>query len=129
MLFVAMATNPGDVLGIDAMTKATVFDYAALNTSTPLNKPAGVAVGSGALERDLFVCCGDGTVWQIDRGDATATLIASGGSHGRAARCSINQGLLLAQTDRIMRRTAPAASGFGYNSPYNFTAVAMGAGQ
>jgi hypothetical protein len=124
MLFVAMATNPGDVLGIDVVTKATVFDYAALNTTSPLNKPAGVAIGSGDLERDLFVCCGDGTVWQIDRGDATATLIASGGSHGRAARCSINQSLLLAQTDRIMRLTAPAASGFGYNSPYNLTAVA-----
>ena len=129
MLFIAMDTSPGDVLGIDATTKTTVFHYATLSTTSPLNQPAGVAIGSGTLERDLFVCCGDGTVWQIDRGDATATLIASGGSHGRAARCSINQGLLLAQTDRIMRRTAPAASGFGYNSPYNFTAVAMGAGQ
>jgi hypothetical protein len=31
MLFVTMATNPGDVLGIDVMTKATIFDYATLS--------------------------------------------------------------------------------------------------
>jgi DNA-binding beta-propeller fold protein YncE len=77
MLFVTMDTNPGDILGIDATTKTTIFDYATLNTSSPLNKPTGVAVGSGSLERDLFVTCEDGTVWQIDRGDATATMIAS----------------------------------------------------
>jgi hypothetical protein len=127
MLFVAMDTNPGNILGIDATTKEVIFDYASSNPTTPLNKPAGIAVGSGDQERLLYVSCEDGTLWTIDRGDATATKIASGGSRGRAARASINGSLLLAQTYRIMRLTAPAGSGFGYQSPYDLTAVATGA--
>ncbi len=107
-VYVASQNN---ILGYDLSSHAQVFTHA-------LNLVDGTAVGTGALSGYIFGNTNDGNVYQVDLFSGAETLIASGGSRGDFVGVDTNNGsLLISQTDRMVRLTAPAGSSFGADTP------------
>src|SRR5262249_44638607 len=73
----------------------------------------GSALGSGVLAGNLFVNTNGGTVVEVNLTTLAQTLIASGGSRGDFVTADpLDGSLLLTQTDRVLRLTAPPGGGF-----------------
>jgi len=96
----------GNIYAFDTSTKAKTLVASGLNLAD------GISLGYGSIANKLFVNCGTGNVYQIDIVNNNAvTLIASGGSRGDFVVPDANGTLLLTQTDRILRLTAPPPGG------------------
>jgi hypothetical protein len=76
-------------------------------------RPDGTALGTGSLAGNIFANTNGGRVVEINLATLEQTLIATGGSRGDFVSVDPNGTLLLTQTDRIERLTAPQGSGFG----------------
>lgn len=94
------------VLGYDTTTKSQVFD-----SGTIPGVPDGIAIGSGSIAGNMFVNTNGGSIYEINLTSGIQTLIASGGSRGDFVTPDPNGTLLLTQTDRILRLTAPPPGG------------------
>src|SRR5262249_30262419 len=82
--------------------------------------PDGIALGTGILAGNLFVNTHAGTLLELNLATDALTTIAEGGSRGDFAIADPNDGsLLLTQTDRVLRLTAPPGGGFGFGAPPN----------
>lgn len=98
----------GHILGFDTATKAQVFDSGYISGGVD-----GTALGSGSLTGNLFVNTNDGHLIQINMTTLAQTVIIEGGSRGDFVTVDSNNGsLLVTQTDRVLRLTAPAGSSF-----------------
>jgi hypothetical protein len=85
---------------------------------TPIAGSDGTALGTGSLDGNIFANTNFGQVIEISLAPPhTQTLIASGGSRGDFVTVDPNGTLLLTQTDRILRLTAPRGGGFGGATP------------
>jgi hypothetical protein len=102
------ATNR--VLGFDLQTGAVVF------SSGPIaGHLDGITIGTGNLAGDLFITTHDGTLVELNLATGLETLIATGGSRGDFVTADPNNSsLLLTQSDRVLRLTAPPGGGFGF---------------
>jgi DNA-binding beta-propeller fold protein YncE len=102
--------NNANVVGYDMATGQVVFN------SDPIPGADGVALGYGTLGGLLFANTNDadpGHIWEVTMATGVATLVATGGSRGDFVTVDPNDGsLLLTQTDRIVRLTAPQGGGF-----------------
>lgn len=94
------------VLGYDTTTKSQVFDSGYIS-----DVPDGIAIGSGSIAGNMFINTNGGNVYEINLTSKVQTLIASGGSRGDFVTPDPNGTLLLTQTDRILRLTAPPPNG------------------
>lgn len=101
--------GPGNrVQGFNIGTKAVVFDSGTISGG-----PDGIALGAGSLAGNLFVNTNAGTLVEVNLATTTQSVIASGGSRGDFVTVDPNNGtLLVSQSDRLMRLTAPSGSGF-----------------
>jgi hypothetical protein len=113
----------GHILGFNIATTSQVYDSGALSGG-----PDGAAVGSGSLAGNIFVNTNDGHVIEVNLTTNVATTIAQSGSRGDFVKVDPNGSLLLTQTDRIMRLTAPAGGGFGTVPEPGSIAMFSGAG-
>lgn len=96
----------GSIYAFSTSTKAKTLVASGLSLAD------GISLGYGSIANKLFVNCGTGKVYQIDLANNSAvTLIASGGSRGDFVVPDPNGTLLLTQTDKILRLTAPPPGG------------------
>jgi hypothetical protein len=103
------------VLGYDVRTGALVYQSALIPGT-----PDGIALGTGILAGNLFVNTHAGTLLELNLATDALTTIAEGGSRGDFAIADPNNGsLLLTQSDRVLRLTAPPGGGFGLGAPPN----------
>jgi len=72
----------------------------------------GTALGVGSLAGYLVANTNSGNLYLVELATGTPTLLASGGSRGDFVQVDPNGTLLVTQTDRILRLTAPEGSGF-----------------
>ena len=105
VLYVADVTT-SHVLGYDSTTKSQIFDSGYIPGG-----PDGIAIGSGSISGNLFINTNSGNLYEINLASGVQTLIASGGSRGDFVTPDPNGTLLLTQTDRILRLTAPPPGG------------------
>jgi RHS repeat-associated protein len=108
VLYVAVLSGGGHILGFDTRTKAQLFDSGAINGVD------GTSVGYGSLAGFIFANTNYGEVWQVDLGNpANKVLIASGGTRGDFITVDPNDGtLLLTQSSNIVRLHPPAGASF-----------------
>jgi PEP-CTERM motif len=103
----------GHVLGFRLSDKSLVFDSGLIPGGVD-----GTSLGFGKLAGNIFVNTNSGTVFEVNLATGLQTLIATGGSRGDFVSPDPNDNsLLLTQTDRIIRLTAPSGSGFGPPPP------------
>ena len=108
------------IIGYSTATKAQVYA-----SGTITGTPDGTALGTGALAGDLFVNTNGGTLVEINLSTNVQSVIATGGSRGDFVVVDPNNdSLLLTQTDRVLRLTAPNGSGFEGAAPLPSTALA-----
>ncbi len=102
------AINGNTVQGVDMKT-------GKLTLSISISGADGTALGTGSLAGNLFVNTNFGYLYEVNlTGTPVATELASGGSRGDfVAVDPTNGSLLITQSDRILRLTAPAGGGFG----------------
>lgn len=111
----------GHIIGYNIASRARVFDSGLI-----ANNPDGMALGVGALAGTVFVNTNGGTVVRVDLATDAQTVIASGGSRGDFVAVDPTDGtLLLTQSDRILRLTAPLGSGFGRVVPNSILSVTV----
>ncbi len=104
----AAVPAPGEIQGFNLVSKALVFNSGAIPGTID-----GLALGVGALSGRIFVNTNSGTVIQVNLATSVQTLLATGGSRGDFVTVDpIDGSLLLSQTDRFIRLTAPAGGGF-----------------
>jgi hypothetical protein len=107
------------IIGYSTATKAQVYA-----SGTIAGTPDGTALGTGALAGDLFVNTNGGTLVEINLSTNVQTVVATGGSRGDFVVVDPNNdSLLLTQTDRVLRLTAPNGSGFEGAAPLPSTAL------
>ena len=117
----AALLDTSHILGYRVADGLQVFDSGAIAGAD------GCVAGSGKLAGFLFVNTNDGRVVQIDLMVSTQTVLASGGSRGDLVAVDPFDGsLLLTQTDKILRLSPPAGSGFAVPAPV-VSGVANGA--
>ncbi|HWE40662.1 MAG TPA: hypothetical protein VG406_29220 [Isosphaeraceae bacterium] len=110
-------TDGGDVVGFDVATKAQTF------LAGPIPTLDGLALGAGNLAGNLFVNTNDGRVVEVNLATKAQTVIASGGSRGDFVAVDPSDGaLMVTQSDRILRLSAPAGGGFATDP--SLTAIA-----
>ncbi|MGO9601699.1 MAG: hypothetical protein ACLP7Q_27320 [Isosphaeraceae bacterium] len=108
------------VQGYNINTGSLVF-----SASVPLSD--GTALGVGSIAGNIFANANDGKLWEINLTTGVQTLIASGGSRGDFVTVDPTNGtLLLTQTDRILRLTAPQGGGFSVPEPPSLALAGMG---
>jgi len=96
------------VQGFNIGTKSMVFD-----SGTIPGAPDGIALGTGSLAGNLFVNTNGGTLVEVNLATTTQTVMASGGSRGDFVTVDpTNDTLLVSQSDRLVRLTAPPGAGF-----------------
>lgn len=100
------AASGSNIIGYNTAT-ATSF----LSFSVP-DGPDGVAIGSGSLAGKLYINNNGGTFYEYDLTTAALTLMASGGTRGDFVEVAPDGALLITQTDRVLRLTAPSGGGF-----------------
>lgn len=100
------------VLGYRISDKSIIYNSGVINGG-----PDGVAVGTGSLAGNLFVNTNNGNVIEINIATNVRTLIAQNGSRGDFVTVDPNGTLLLTQSDRILRLTAPTGGAFGPSVP------------
>lgn len=111
------------IIGYRLSDGAQVFNSGAINDA-----PDGTALGTGTLAGDIFVNTNGGRLLEFNlTGTPAATVLGVGGSRGDFVTVDPNGTLLLTQTDRILRLTAPAGGGFG-NTPEPGTITMLVAG-
>jgi hypothetical protein len=87
----------------------------------------GTALGTGNLDGFIFANTNFGQLIEIDLKTKAQTVIGTGGSRGDFVEVDPDGTLLLTQTDRILRLTAPNGGGFGTApEPASLTLAAMG---
>jgi hypothetical protein len=102
------AAGPGNrVQGFNIATKLVVFDSGTISGG-----PDGIALGTGSLAGNLFANTNGGTLVEVNLATTAQTVIASGGSRGDFVTVDPNDTLLVSQSDRLLRLTAPVGSGF-----------------
>ncbi len=100
------------ILGFRISDGLQVFDSGHINGG-----PDGTALGNGTLTGDLFVNTNAGQLLEYNlTGTPVGTVLGTNGSRGDFVTVDPNGTLLLTQTDRILRLTAPTGGGFG-NTP------------
>jgi hypothetical protein len=98
------------ILGFDTQTGALVYQSARLPGGLD-----GIGVGTGLLAGNAFVTTHDGTLLDLNLSTGLLTTIAEGGSRGDFVIADPNDGsLLITQSDRVLRLTAPPGGGFGF---------------
>ena len=108
-LYAAVGGNR--VEGVDMATGSLIFNVG-------ISGADGTALGTGTLTGNIFVNNNDGTFYEISLSTGDKTLLAQGGSRGDFVTVDPNNGtLLITQTDRIYRLTAPVGGGFGVPEP------------
>ena len=105
IVYAAVRGN-GHLQGYDIASHLLVFDASVPNLD-------GTAVGTGLLNGNIFANTTVGQLIEINLMTNAQTIIASGGSRGDFVTVDPNGTLLLTQTDRILRLTAPQGGGFG----------------
>jgi hypothetical protein len=115
--------SAGHILGFNIATTNQVYDSGALSGG-----PDGTALGSGSLAGNIFVNTNDGHLIEVNLTTNVATTIAQSGSRGDFVKVDPNGSLLITQSDRIMRLTAPAGGGFGLVPEPGSVAMFAGAG-
>jgi len=101
----------GHIYGYRISDKAQIFDSGGISGAD------GCALGTGVLSGFVFVNTNYGYVIQVDLATSTQTILASGGSRGDFVTVDPNGSLLLTQSDRVLRLTAPSGGGFGNSTP------------
>lgn len=96
----------GLLQGFNTSTGSLVF-------STPAPFVDGTALGTGSLAGTIFANTINGNLIQVNLTSGIQTLIATGGSRGDFVAVAPNSTLLVTQTDKILRLTAPSGGGFG----------------
>ena len=109
VVYAAVRGN-GRLQGYNLASHALVFD-------TPVPNLDGTVAGTGLLAGNIFANTTDGHLLEIDLTTGIQTLIATGGSRGDFVAADPNGTLLVTQTDRVLRLTAPSGGGFGNNVP------------
>jgi len=88
----------------------------------------GTALGTGNLDGFIFANTNFGQLIEINLKTGAQTVIGTGGSRGDFVEVDPNGTLLLTQSDRILRLTAPEGGGFGTApAPPAFVLAAVGA--
>lgn len=101
------------VLGYRISDGVKVFDSGHI-----AGGPDGTTLGNGTLAGDIFVNTNAGQLLEYNLiGTPVQTVLGKGGSRGDYVIADPNGTLLLTQTDRILRLTAPAGGGFGTPEP------------
>jgi hypothetical protein len=108
------------VNGAPAFGQANRYD---LNDSVD-----GTALGVGDLAGYLVANTNSGNLYLVELATGTPTLLASGGSRGDFVQVDPNGTLLVTQTDRILRLTAPEGSSFETATPEPGTMAVLGMG-
>jgi hypothetical protein len=121
-------TAIGGVQGFNVATGALVFNSAPIS-----GFPDGIALGAGSLAGLAFVNTNDGNFWEVSLNNPSPgpVLIATGGSRGDfVSPDPYNNSLLLSQSDRVFRLTAPPNGGFvgGPAAPAPATLAQLAAG-
>ena len=107
------AETNSHIIGYNILSGAQVFDSGFIGGG-----PDGTALGTGTLAGEIFVNTNDGHLLEYNlMGTPTATIIGEGGSRGDFVTVDPNGTLLLTQTNRILRLTAPTGGGFGTPEP------------
>ena len=103
----------GHIIGYRLSDGIQVFDSGFINDG-----PDGTALGAGTLAGTIFANTNGGRLLEFNlAGTPVATVIGTGGSRGDYVTVDPNGTLLLTQTDRILRLTAPLGGGFGTPEP------------
>jgi hypothetical protein len=98
----------GHILGFRVSDGLLVFD------SGPISGVDGTALGVGTLAGKIFGNTNFGDLVEVDLLTHAQTLIATGGTRGDFVTVDTTNGsLLLTQSDRVLRLTAPPGGGFG----------------
>ena len=109
VVYAAVRGN-GRLQGYNVASHSLVFD-----TSVPFLD--GTAVGTGSLAGTIFANTTNGFLVQVDLTTGVKTTIGQNGYRGDFVSVDPNGTLLLTQTDRILRLTAPPGGGFGVPEP------------
>ena len=117
------ATVSGHIIGFNLLNQAQTFDSGFIP-----NGPDGAAIGQGALAGNIFVNTNNGTLYGVNLTSLAQTLIASGGSRGDFVAADPNGSLLVTQTDRVQRLTAPTGGGFAQTPEPGSLALLVGVG-
>jgi sugar lactone lactonase YvrE len=86
----------------------------------------GTALGVGDLAGYLVANTNSGNLYLVELATGTPTLLANGGSRGDFVQVDPNGTLLVTQTDRILRLTAPEGSAFETATPEPGTLGVLG---
>ena len=112
------------ILGYRISDKALVFDSGAMGCG-----PDGTELGSGSLLGYIYVNCNNGQFFEINLGSNSQVAIADTGSRGDFVQTDTHNGtLMITQTDRVIRMTAPKGGGFGGTPEPGVTASLAGMG-
>lgn len=116
----------GHVLGFNISTGQKTFDFNFGSNSEGID---GLALGSGSLQGNIFVNTNTGNLWEINLTTQLLTLIGTGGSRGDYLTIDPkDNSLLISQSDRILRLTAPTGGGFGASVPEPASTVLLSLG-
>lgn len=101
-------TNFNSIQGFQIGSWTKSFD------SGPISGVDGIAIGFGSLAGKIYGNTNFGEVWEVSLSNPSLqTLLASGGSRGDLVKVDLSNGsLLLTQSDRVVRLTAPEGGGF-----------------
>ena len=111
------------IIGYNIISKALTFDSGFMSCG-----PDGTQLGSGSLAGFIYANCNNGEFFEIDLNTNIKTAIADMGSRGDFVSADPNGSLLVTQTDRIIRLTAPSGGGFGQTPEPGVTASLVGMG-
>ena len=114
------AASGGDLVAVSTSTGNITRNYGFVNGID------GTALGTGTIAGEIFANTNDGRIVEIDLTSGLQTVIASGGSRGDLVKVDPNGTLLLTQSDRVLRLTAPAGGGFSTPEPSTLAPVLTG---
>ena len=105
--------NGRRIVGYRLSDGAQVFNSGVLNDG-----PDGTVLGTGTLAGNIFANTNGGRLLEFNlTGTPVATVLGIDGSRGDYVTVDPNGTLLLTQSDRILRLTAPVGGGFGTPEP------------
>ena len=119
----------GHVLGFNIKTGAQTFDSGYISNQASSFGIDGIALGTGALSRTMFVNNNGGVLSTLDLDTKVLTTIGLFGSRGDFVTVDPTDGsMFITQSDRILHLTAPTGSGFGGSIPEPSSYVLLGLG-
>ncbi|MEP6757216.1 MAG: PEP-CTERM sorting domain-containing protein [Chthonomonadales bacterium] len=112
------------ILGYRISDKALIFDSGTMGCA-----PDGTELGSGTLAGYIYVNCNNGQFFEVNLTTNSQVAIADSGSRGDFVSTDPTNGtLLITQTDRVIRLTAPKGGGFGQTPEPGVTVGLAGLG-